>query len=72
MKQNMALRRKRKREKVVIGRGPREFEAGFEINSCREFRVRWRMLVGRWEVGHGRASRGVLDTEHGLKKAVAR
>ena len=31
-------------------------------------RVRWRELVCRWEVGHERASRGVLQTEHGLQK----
>ena len=24
--------------------------------------------MGRWEVGHGRVSRGVLQTEHGLQK----
>ena len=25
-------------------------------------------LMGMWEVGHGRASRGVFETEHGLQK----
>ena len=24
--------------------------------------------MGRWEVGHGRVSRRVLETEHGLQK----
>ena len=24
--------------------------------------------LGRWEVRHGRSSRGVLEIEHGLKK----
>ena len=75
LKQNMIFRRQRKRGKVVVGGtgpGPIEFIAGYETNNCGEFQVRyfkrWRGLVGRWEVGHGRVSRGMLQTEHGLPK----
>ena len=66
MKQNMGFRRQRKRERVVFGPGSKECIAGYETNSRRELCVRWRGLVGRWEVGHERVSSGVLQTEHGL------
>ena len=58
----------RKTEKVVIGPGSKEYIAGYETNRCGELRVRWRGLVDRWEAGHGRVSRGVLQSEHGLQK----
>ena len=44
MKQNMASRRERKREKVGVGPGVIEFEAGYETNNFVELRVRWRGL----------------------------
>ena len=58
----------KEREKVVVGPGSKECIAGYERNSCRESRLRWRGLVGRWEVEHSRVSRGVLQPEHGLQK----
>ena len=39
LKQNMASRRERKREKVRVGPGLRECEAGYKTNNCRELRV---------------------------------
>ena len=70
LKQNMVFRRQRKREKVVVGPGSKECIAGYERNSCRELRVRWRGLVGRWEVGHGRVSRvgGCLKQNTALRR----
>ena len=67
-KQNMVFIRQRKRGKVVVGPGSKECIAEYETNGCRDLRVRWRGLVGRWEVGHEHASRGVLQTEHGVHK----
>ena len=58
----------REREKAVVGWGSKECIDGYETSNCGELRVRWRGLVGRWEVGNGRASRGVLQTEPGLQK----
>ena len=40
LKQNMASRRQRKREKVAAGPGSRELKAGYETNSCAELRVK--------------------------------
>ena len=42
LKQNMVFGRQRKREKVIVGPGSNECIAGYETNSCRELRVRWR------------------------------
>ena len=68
LKQKMVFRRQRKREKVVVGPGSKECIAGYETHSCRKISVRWRGPVGRWQGGHVRVSRGVLQTEHGLQK----
>ena len=68
LKQKTAFRRERKREKVAAGPEPSECKAGYEAKYCGELRVRWTGLVGRWEVGQGRASRGVLETELVLQK----
>ena len=40
MKQNMASRRERRREKVRAGPGLGECEAGYATNNCGELRVR--------------------------------
>ena len=64
----MALRRRGKREKVVVGPGSRGLKAGYETKLCGELRVvRWRWHVGIWGKGIN-LSRGVLETEHGLQK----
>ena len=68
LKQSKVFRRQRKGEKVMVGPGSREYKAGYKTHNYRELRARWRGLVGRLEVGHERASRGVLQTEHGLRK----
>ena len=39
LKQNMASRRQRMREKVEVGPGLRESEAGYETRNCGELRV---------------------------------
>ena len=44
LEQNMASMRETKRDKVGVGPGLRECEAGYETNSCVELRVRWRGL----------------------------
>ena len=36
--------REKEREKVRVGPGLRECEAGYETNNCVELRVRWRGL----------------------------
>ena len=43
MKHNMASRRQRKREKEVVGPGPRELKSGYEKKS-EELRVKRRGL----------------------------
>ena len=58
----------KEREKVVDEPGSKDCIAGNETNSCGEFRVRWRGLVGRWEVGHGRVSRGCCKQNTAFKR----
>ena len=51
MKKTTAFRRERKREKEregerkrekeTVGKGPREFKAGYEAKNCGECRGRW-------------------------------
>ena len=58
LKQKMAFRRERRREKVRVGPGLRECQVRYETNNCGEKRVRWRgpsalkggqnMSVPRW------------------------
>ena len=45
-----------------------EFEKGIFLYDMREKKCLSNGLMGIWEVGHGRVSRGVLKTEHGLQK----
>ena len=56
MKQKMASRRQRKREKVAVGPRPREYKARYKTKSCGEFRVRWR---GLFILEEGRENTGV-------------
>ena len=60
LKQDVVFGRQRKWVKVMVGPGSKECAAAYETNSCWEFRVRLRRLVGIWEVGHGRVSRWML------------
>ena len=50
-KKNTAFRRERKREKVAVGPGSRECNAGYETKKCGELRVRCRELCALRERG---------------------
>ena len=62
MKQNMASRGERKRDKVRVGPGLRECEARYETKNCGEFRVRWRELCALGEGHNMGVSRWVSQT----------
>ena len=47
LKQNMASRRQRKREKVTVGPGSRECKAIYETNNFGELRVRIYRVSGQ-------------------------
>ena len=38
--------KERKRDKLAVGPGSREYKAGYETNNCGELRVRWRACYG--------------------------
>ena len=63
MKQNKAPRRQRKREKMIVGKGPRDFRAVYETKICGELRVRCRWLCASGEGGaeHERIKAGVAN-----------
>ena len=45
------LQKTEKREKVMVGPGPRGCNAGYETNGCGELRIRWRGLCALEEWG---------------------
>ena len=71
MKQNMASRREREKERgeVRAGQGLKGGGAGYETKKCGELRVRWRGLCALGEmVQNTGVPRRALQTEHGRYK----
>ena len=69
MKQNIASRRQRRKEKEALRPGPRECKAGHETNNYEEFRVRWRKLCTLGKGGQNTGEwRWVLQTQYSPQK----
>ena len=45
-----------------------ELDKGMVFDDMREKKCQSSGWMGIWDVGYGRVSRGVLETEHGIKK----